>query len=100
MARSDYFQGGNFLKAPDVKDGQTFTVEKFDDAKTRIGTRALLRLVGVEKPFGLNATNYDKMVEKFGEDEKKWAGKKIRLVHAFAPNPQQGGKETKTLRIA
>lgn len=98
--RGKYFQGGNFLKATDVKDGQTVTVEKFEEAKTRLGTRPILRLKGMEQPFGLNATNFDKMIEKFGENEKDWAGKKIRLMYAMAPNPSQGGKETRTLRIA
>jgi hypothetical protein len=98
--RDKYFQGGKFLKAADVKDGATFTVEKFEDITTRIGLRPILRLVGVEMPFGLNATNLDKMVEKFGDNETKWAGKKIRIVHVMTQNPSAGNKATKGLRIA
>lgn len=97
--RSKYFQGGNFLKPKDVKDGQLVTIEEFSDAKTRIGTRPILRLVGIEMPFGLNATNFDTMVEKFGENEKNWKGKKIRLRFVQAPNPSNGGKMQTVLRI-
>ena len=105
--RSKYFQGGNFLK-PDskdddgdtiIKDGMLATVEEFSEAKTRIGTRPIIRLKGIEQPFGLNATNFDKMIEKFGENEKNWAGKKIRLRIIMAPNPQKGGKEQPAIRI-
>lgn len=105
--RSRYFQGGNFLK-PDskdddgdtiVKDGMMVTVEEFSEAKTRIGTRPILRLKGIDQPFGLNATNFDKMVEKFGESEKNWAGKKIRLRVIQAPNPQNQNKMQAAIRI-
>jgi hypothetical protein len=97
--RSKYFQGGNFLKAADIKDGQLVTIEKFEEAKTRLGTRPILRLKGIEQPFGLNATNFDRMIEKFGESENSWAGKKIRLVLRMAANPQKGGKEQPSIRI-
>jgi hypothetical protein len=39
------------------------------------------------------------MVEKFSDDEKKWAGKKIRLVIVQAPNPSAGGKLGPAIRI-
>jgi len=99
MPRSDYFKGGNFLKAAAIKNGQFAIVEAFEEAKTRLGTRPILRLRGFEEPFGLNATNYDKMVERFGEEEKKWAGKKIKLLITQAPNPSQGGKMQPAIRI-
>jgi hypothetical protein len=99
MPRSDYFKGGNFLKAAAIKHGQFAIVEGFEEAKTRLGTRPILRLRGFEEPFGLNATNYDKMVERFGEEEKKWAGKKIKLLITQAPNPSQGGKMQPAIRI-
>src|ERR1700723_369881 len=79
MARDKYFKGGKFLKASNVKSGQLVTIEAFEEAKTRLSPdpRPILRLQGIDQPLGLNATNYDRMVEKFSEDEKKWAGKKI-----------------------
>src|SRR5277367_3320056 len=97
--RKKYFQGGSFLKADDVKDGQLVIVEKFEEAQTKLGTRPVLRLKGMEAPLGLNATNFDKMVEKFGEKESTWAGKKIKLVISRANNPQTG-KEQDAIRIA
>lgn len=99
VPRSDYFKGGNFLKAAAIKNGQLAIVEGFEEAKTRLGTRPILRLRGFEEPFGLNATNYDKMVERFGEDEKKWAGKKIKLLIVQAPNPSAGGKMQPAIRV-
>jgi hypothetical protein len=97
--RSKYFEGGNFLKADDVKDGQIVVVEKFEEATTRLGVRPILRLKGIESPLGLNATNFDKMVEKYGDKESAWAGKKIKLVLVRANNPQTN-KEQDAIRIA
>jgi hypothetical protein len=97
--RKKYFQGGEFLKADDIKDGQFVIVEKFEEANTKLGTRPVLRLKGMEKPLGLNATNFDKMIEKFGEKESTWTGKKIKLSLVKANNPQTG-KEQDAIRIA
>lgn len=97
--REKYFKGGAALKAKDIKNGQLFTIEEFDEAKTKLGTRPILRLKGVEEAFFLNATNFDRMVEKFGENESNWKNKKIRLVITSAPNPSQGGKEGPAIRI-
>lgn len=97
--REKYFQSGSFLKAEDVKSGQLFTVDKFEEITTRLGTRPCLRLKGVDMPLGLNATNFDKMIEKFGEKEKDWENKKIRLIIVQAPNPSKDGKIGPALRI-
>jgi hypothetical protein len=97
--RDKYFQGGNFLKAKDFKDGQQVIVTQFEEVKTRIGTRPVLRLQGFEAPLGLNATNMDKMIEKYGNNEKTWAGKRIRISIIMAPNPSKGGKEGPAVRI-
>jgi hypothetical protein len=98
--REDFFESTLFLKAEDIKNGQHFVVESFEAAKTRIGTRPILRLKGQDKPFGLNATNWDKMVEKFGDDQDNWPGKKISLIKVQAPNPSKGGKLGPALRVA
>ena len=102
--RSRYFQGGNWLKAGDVPPkGATYTVETFDEIATPRDEKrpltAVLRFVDIDGPFSLNATNFDKMCEKFGEDEKRWKGKKVKLVHVRAPNPKQNGKMVDALRI-
>jgi len=98
--RNKYFEGGKFLKAADVKDGSKFVIERFEEITTRIGVRPILRLQGVETPLGLNATNLDQLVEKFGENEKKWPGKKITIKLVQTTNPQQGGAACTGLRIA
>ena len=97
--RTEFFQGGNFLKAEDVRPGTKYTIVEFQKATTRIGVRPILRFKESEKPFGLNATNFDKMVEKFGGNSDDWAGKKITFTKVKAPNPQLGGKEVDALRI-
>lgn len=101
LDRNEYFVGGNFLKAADVRPGEKYTILKFDAIKTRISEqlRPILRFKEVDKPFGLNATNYDKMVEKYGDEAKDWEGKKITFTKVKAPNPQLGGKEVDALRI-
>jgi hypothetical protein len=98
--RDEFFEGGQFLKAPDVKNGQQFTIEKAEVLKTRIGDSLVLRFKGQEKPFGLNATNFDMMVEKFGDETDDWVDKRIKLNITTAPNPSKGGKEGPALRIA
>jgi hypothetical protein len=97
--REKYFKESNWLKAPDFKDGQKVVIEEFGEAKTQIGLRPLLRLKGYENPLGLNATNFDKLTEKFGDNEKDWSGKKITIRIILAPNPSQDGKEGPAVRI-
>lgn len=80
--------GAKFLKAADIKDGQRFTIEKFDEIKTRIGLRACLRLVGTDQPLGLNNTNLDVLTDKFGDETNAWKGKKITLSKVRVNNPQ------------
>lgn len=98
--RGQFFTGAQFLKAADVRPGTKYTVVKFDAIKTRIGTRPILRFKETELPFGLNATNFDKMVEKYGDETDDWEGKKITFTKVKASNPQMGGKEVDALRIA
>ena len=99
LDRTIYFQGGNFLKVEDVRPGEKYTVVEFQEAKTRIGIRPILRFKEVDKPFGLNATNFDKMIEKYGDNSDNWKGKKITFSKVRATNPQLGGKEVDALRI-
>jgi hypothetical protein len=97
--RDKYFDGAKFLAAKDVKDGQKVTIEKFEEIKTRIGLRPIVRLEGFEMPLGLNATNLDRLVELLGENEVKWAGKQVTLIIVQAPNPKKGGKEGPAIRV-
>jgi hypothetical protein len=88
--RSKYFKAARFLGPDDVKNGQFLQIDSFDEINTRVGLRAVLRLKGFEQPFTLNATNYDFLTDKFGEDEKKWAGKRIKVAIIKVNNPQTG----------
>lgn len=99
--REKYFPGANFLKASDIEDESVYTVLGFEEIKTRISDepRPVLRLKGEEKPLGLNATNFDKMIEKFGDETEKWKSKRITLMLVRARNPQTG-KEQDAIRIA
>jgi len=97
--RDKYFQSGAWLKAKDVKNGQLLILEEFGEAKTKIGLRPYVKFKGFENPFGLNATNFDQLVQKFGEDESKWAGKKVKVVIVQVANPSQGGKMQPGIRF-
>ena len=99
--RNKYFDTRPFLKGGDIKSGAKVTIEKFEEIKTRVSEkpRPCLRLKGYEAPLGLNVTNFNRMLEKFGENIDKWKGKQITLKVISAPNPSDNGKETKAIRI-
>lgn len=97
--RDKYFQSGAWLKAKDVKNGQLLIIEEFGEAKTKIGLRPYVKFKGFENPFGLNATNFDQFIQKFGEDESKWAGKRVKVVIVQAANPSAGGKMQAAIRF-
>ena len=97
--RSKFSKGEPFLKAADFKTGATFTIEGFEEFDFSGEHRCLVRFAGVEMPLGLNMTNLDKLIERFGTNERAWRGKKIKLIHVMAPNPKQGGKEVKSIRV-
>jgi hypothetical protein len=97
--RDKYFQSGAWLKAKDVKNGQLLQIDEFGEAKTKIGLRPYVKFKGFENPFGLNATNFDQLVQKFGEDESKWSGKKVKVVIVQVANPSAGGKMQPGIRF-
>jgi hypothetical protein len=98
IAKDKYFQAAEFLKAEDIKNGQIVTIEKFEEIKTRLGIRPILRLKGFEVPFGLNATNLQHLIDKIGDDTDKWPGKKLTMQKVKANNPQTG-KLVDSIRI-
>lgn len=96
------YSKGKFLKADDVKNGGKFTIESFEEIEfTQDGEKQLrpcLRLVGVEPPFALNMGNLDFMIDKYGENEQKWIGKKITLNHVRRNDPK--GNKVTSLDVA
>lgn len=87
---SEFFDSKPFLKGTDIKKDTQVTVEAFDKVKTRISEkpRPCLRLKGFEAPLGLNVTNFNRMIEKFGDDTDNWIGKRITLKRVLVNNPQ------------
>lgn len=102
VGRDEFFDSNPFLKGKDIKGDTTVTVESFEKIMTRVSKkpRPCLRLKGYDMPLGLNVTNFDVMVEKFGDDTSAWVGKKILLKRVLVSNPQEGGKEQPGIRIA
>jgi hypothetical protein len=97
--RDKYFQGSAWLSPKDVKNGQLLAIEEFGEAKTQIGLRPYIKFKGFDAPFGLNATNFDYLVTKFGDNEKTWSGKKVKVVIVQAPNPSNANKLQPAIRF-
>lgn len=77
---SNYYSGGSALKASDVGDTLTATIEawrkqKFDDGKESY----FLKLKGQEKEFRVNKTNAKRIAKMFGSDIDQWVGKEITI---------------------
>lgn len=77
---SNYYSGGSALKAGDVEDTLTATIEAwrkqtFDDG----GESYFLKLKGQEKEFRVNKTNAKRMAKMFGSDIDNWVGKEITI---------------------
>lgn len=88
VSTSQYGGGGApSLKPGDVKNGQRFVIEKFEEVTTKLGTRPILRFKGTEQAFFLNQTNLRTMIEKFGDETTKWIGKQIRFDKVRVNNP-------------
>lgn len=97
--REKYFDASKALKAADIKKEQKVTILKFEEVTTKLGLRPILRLKGFEAPLYINATNIDTLINKFGEDSDKWAGKSVTLYKVKTTDPSQGGKEVDGIRI-
>ena len=98
--REDYFDSRPFLKGTDIKDKTQVTIEMFESIPTRVSKkpRPCLRFKGYDAPLGLNVTNFNRMVEKYGDDSADWVGKKIVLRRVMMHNPTEN-KETPAIRI-
>lgn len=94
--------GTQYLKTSDVKNGQKLTIEKVEYVASKFeksGKKLGVFFKGFDLPLGLNATNFDYLVDKFGTDTDKWIGKTIAIsiepVKDFT-----SGKEVDGIRFA
>jgi len=95
-----YYSDKKFLKATQVKEGTEFTIESFEEITMSGRVKPVLHFKGVDETFSLNRTNLLKLIQKFGKDEAKWPGKKIKLIFDVANNPQTGQPTDRAMRIA
>lgn len=92
---------GNWLKAADCAAAETtvtilaYREQKFND---RTAPVIDVKMGKEEYGFALNATNLDRLIQKFGEDSDDWEGKKITFVKVKVTNPTTN-KEVDSLRV-
>lgn len=93
--RSRYARKGSnsFLKAADLDGASTkVVIAGFREAELPSGLTAILDIVEFKgkTSFPLNMTNLDALIDRLGKDEKKWNGKKLKLVKVRVRNPSTG----------
>lgn len=100
MIDREKYAGAAILRVGDIKNGQSVTIDWFKEISTKLRDNPIqpaLKLHEFESHLVLNTTNLDTLIEKFGNDEEKWKGKKIRLVIVDTKTPE--GQPTKGIRI-
>jgi hypothetical protein len=95
------YAGNDIIRVDDVKSGQSATIDWFQEIKTTLKDRPVQPAVQLSefpgKYLALNTTNLDTLIEKFGNEEDKWKGKKIKLVIVQTQKPD--GTPAKGIRI-
>lgn len=94
--------GQQFIKAEDIKDGQKLTIEKVEFVSSDLkkgGKTLCLFFKGFDHPLSLNATNFDYMCEKYGDDTDKWVSKTLTARKPKVENFKTG-KEVDAIRFA
>ena len=94
--------GGNFIKAKDIKGQKVkvaiIAVREADLPQTGLSLILDFEIKKKEWSFPLNKTNCKFLMDKHGDDEKKWIGKVIDLVKVLVNNPKIN-KEVESIRI-
>src|SRR5271155_5482233 len=102
LINRDRYAGDAVIRAKDVKNGQVVTIDWFKEMKSSLRDKPMQPALQLsEFPdalLPLNVTNLDALLDKFGEDEEKWKGKKIKLMVVSVNTPE--GEPTKGIRIA
>jgi len=89
-------QAGALLKGSDVPPGTksiTIAVAGIRESPETFGAPAIIDLkkpIYGKSAWAVNKTNLKAIIKKFGDDEKKLVGKKIKLEITSVPNPQTG----------
>jgi len=97
---SNYYSGGgNYLKAAELEDDITVTIEGErqytfpNDNKPTL----FLKLAGMDKEFRCGARNVKRIAEMYGWNTDDWLGKQIPLMPDVTQDPQ--GKEVPTIVV-
>jgi hypothetical protein len=89
-----------YLNGDDISAGEIATVKMVRDEL--VGTdqdcKPVLYLEEHARGIVLNKTNAGNLVRVFGDDEKKWPGKKILLATELTRNPSTG-TQTNAIRL-
>jgi hypothetical protein len=100
MINRERYAGTAVLRAADLKDNATYTIDWFQEIKSQLRDRPIqpaVRLNGFEEPLPLNTTNLDALMEAFGENEENWKGKKVLCAIIDVQTPD--GTWTKGVRL-
>ena len=101
MINRDRYAGDDVIRAADIKHGQTATIDWFQEIKSALRDKPMQAAVQLSefpgKFLALNTTNLDALLDKFGNDEEKWKGKKIKLLIVDTKTPD--GKPVKGIRV-
>lgn len=106
MSHMSDVYGGRFLKAADLANRpQLFTIERASFEKlpdfnnpTQQNERLILNLIESGKDIAVNATSARVLMSAFGEDESKYAGRKI-VAYAVPVNVGGQMKESVMIRL-
>jgi hypothetical protein len=102
ITRSDV-KTSRFIRKEDIGEKKLFTISGADKmnvapAGQPVENKVCVRFKEIDKPFVLNYTNYNTIVDITGsEDSDGWIGK--QLVMYFDPNISFSGKMTGGLRL-
>jgi hypothetical protein len=101
--KAEQLKNRKYLRVVDIPaDGLVVTIKDADveSIKSKDGSSAdkgVLALSDGYKPFVLNSTNVDKLIELYGDETDDWIGKQISIV---TPTVEAFGKQQPALRIA
>ena len=91
MINRNRYAGDKIIRASDLKDDATYTIDWFEEIETQLRDRKVqpsIKLHEFEHNLPLNTTNLDVLLDAFGNDEEKWKGKKVRVSLVDSQTPE------------